>query len=342
MSTVTTIGLDIAKSVFQVHGISVTGEVLIRRQVRRGQVLKFFASLPPCLIGIEACASAHHWSRELQSLGHQVRLMPPAYVKPYVKRQKNDMADAEAICEAVARPTMRFVETKTCEQQSVLMLHRVRQMQVRQKTMLTNAIRAHLAEFGVVAKIGREGIDELLLLVRDGDERIPELARACVLALAEQLVLLKRQILEMDRRITACHRANEVSRRLAEIPGIGPLLASALVAHVPNPKAFASGRNLAAWIGLVPKQNTSGGKERLGGVTKQGNRYLRSMLTIGALAVIRYAQRHGTRRPWIVQLLTRRATKVAAVALANKMARMVWAIMAKGERYREPVVGQAA
>jgi transposase len=305
-------------------------------------VLKFFASLPPCLIGIEACASAHHWSRELQSLGHEVKLMPPAYVKPYVKRQKNDMADAEAICEAVTRPTMRFVETKTCEQQSILMLHRVRQMQVRQKTMLTNAIRAHLAEFGLVAKIGREGVDELLLMVRDGDERIPELAQACILALAEQLVLVKRQILEMDRRITACHRANEVSRRLAEIPGIGPLLASALVAHVPNPRAFSSDRNLAARIGLVPKQHSSGGKERLGGVTKQGNRYLRSLLTVGALAVIRFAQRHGTRRPWIVQLLARRATKVAAVALANKMARMVWAIMAKGERYREPVVGQAA
>ena len=342
MSTVTTIGLDIAKSVFQVHGISASGEVLIRRQIRRGQVLKFFAALPPCLIGIEACAAAHHWLRELQSLGHEVKLMPPAYVKPYVKRQKNDMADAEAICEAVTRPTMRFVETKTCEQQSILMLHRVRQMQVRQRTMLTNAIRAHLAEFGVVAKIGREGMDELLLLVRDGDERVPELARACILALAEQLVLIKRQILEMDRRITACHRASEVSRRLAEIPGVGPLLASALVAPVPNPKAFSSGRNLAAWIGLVPKQNSSGGKERLGGVTKQGNRYLRSMLTVGALAVIRYAQRHGTRRPWLVQLLARRATKVAAVALANKMARMVWAIMAKGERYREPLVGQAA
>jgi transposase len=240
MSTVTTIGLDIAKSVFQVHGISATGEVLIRRQVRRGQVLKFFASLPPCLVGIAACASAHHCSRELQSLGHQVKLMPPAYVKPYVKRQKNDMADAEAICEAVTRPTMRFVETKTCEQQSILMLHRVRLMQVRQKTMLTNAIRAHLAEFGLVAKIGREGVDELPLLVHDGDERIPELAR----------------------RITACHRASEVSRRLAEIPGVGPLLASALVAHVPNPKAFSSGRNLAAWIGLVPKQNSTGGKER--------------------------------------------------------------------------------
>ncbi len=190
--------------------------------------------------------------------------MPPAYVKPYVKRQKNDLADAEAICEAVTRPTMRFVETKTCEQQSMLMLHRVRLMQVRQRTMLTNAIRAHLAEFGPVAKIGREGVDELLLIIRDGDERVPELARACVLALAAQLVLVKRQILEMDRRITARHRASEVSRRLAEIPGIGPLLASALVAHVPNPRAFSSGRNLAAWIGLVPKQNSSGGKERLG------------------------------------------------------------------------------
>src|SRR3954454_23501807 len=341
MGAVTVIGLDIAKSVFQVHGIDAAGTIVIQRQIRRGQVLPFFASLRPCLVGIEACATAHHWSRELQHPGHQVRLMPPAYVKPYVKRQKNDRADAEAICEAVTRPTMRFVETKTCEQQSVLMLHRVRQMQVRQKTMLTNAIRAHLAEFGVVAKIGREGVDELLLLVRDGDERIPELARACVLALAEQLVLVKRQILEMDRRITACHRASEVSRRLAEIPGVGPLLASALVAHVPNPRSFSCGRNLAAWIGLVPKQSSSGGKERLGGVTKQGNRYLRSMLTVGALAVIRYAQRHGTRRPWLVQLLARRATKVAAVALANKMARMVWAIMVKGERYREPVV-QAA
>src|SRR3954466_4869407 len=341
MGAVTVIGLDIAKSAFQVHGIDAAGTIVIQRQIRRGQVLTFFASVPPCLVGIEACATAHHWSRELQQLGHCVRLMPPAYVKPYVKRQKNDRADAEAICEAVTRPTMRFVETKTCEQQSVLMLHRVRFMLVKQRTMLTNAIRAHLAEFGLVARVGREGADELIATVREGDAPIPELARACILALAEQLVLVKRQILEMDRRITACHRANEVSRRLAEIPGIGPLLASALVAHVPNPKAFSSGRNLAAWIGLVPKQNSSGGKERLGGVTKQGNRYLRSMLTVGALAVIRFAQRNGTRRPWIVQLLARRATKVAAVALANKMARMVWAIMAKGERYREPVV-QAA
>jgi transposase len=341
MGDVMTIGLDIAKSVFQVHGVDATGAVVIRRQVRRAHVVKFFAALPPCLVGIEACATAHHWARELEAVGHRVKLMPPAYVKPYVKRQKNDMADAEAICEAVTRPTMRFVETKTRQQQSVLMLHRVRLMQVRQRTMLTNAIRAHLAEFGIVARIGRQGVDELLAIVQHEDERIPPLARACVLALAEQLRLVKQQILEMDRRINACHRASEVSRRLAEIPGVGPLLASALVAHVPDPRAFSSGRNLAAWIGLVPKQNSSGGKERLGGVTKQGNRYLRSMLTVGALAVIRYAEQHGTKRPWIVQLLARRPAKVAAIALANKMARMAWAIMAKGERYREPVLTQA-
>jgi len=343
MEDVSTIGLDIAKSVFQVHGIDAVGEVIVRRQVKRAQVLKFFASLPPCLVGIEACASAHHWSRELQALGHRVKLMPPSYVKPYVKRQKNDTADAEAICEAVTRPTMRFVATKTTEQQSVLMLHRVRLLLVRHRTKLTNAIRAHMAEFGVVAPIGRQGVEKLLAVIDDGsDERIPILARRCLIALGEQLLLVKNQILEMDRRILVCHRSSEVSRRLAEMPGVGPLLATALVATIPDPRAFSSGRNLAAWIGLVPKQNSSGGKERLGGVTKQGNRYLRSLLTVGALAVIRYAERHGTKRPWILKLLARRSTKVAAVALANKMARMAWAIMAKDEPYREPVLAQAA
>jgi transposase len=343
MEDISTIGLDIAKSVFQVHGTNAAGEVVIRRQVKRAQVLKFFASLPPCLVGIEACASAHHWSRELQALGHRVKLMPPSYVKPYVKRQKNDTADAEAICEAVTRPTMRFVATKTTEQQSVLMLHRVRLLLVRHRTKLTNAIRAHMAEFGVVAPIGRQGVEKLLAVIDDGsDERIPILARRCLMALGEQLLLVKNQILEMDRRILVCHRSSEVSRRLAEMPGVGPLLATALVATIPDPRAFSSGRNLAAWIGLVPKQNSSGGKERLGGVTKQGNRYLRSLLTVGALAVIRYAERHGTKRPWILKLLARRSTKVAAVALANKMARMAWAIMAKDEPYREPVLAQAA
>jgi transposase len=238
---------------------------------------------------------------------------------------------------------MRFVATKTTEQQSVLMLHRVRLMLVRHRTKLTNAIRAHMTEFGVVAPIGCQGVEKILAVIDDGsDERIPILARRCLMALGDQLLLVKNQIVEMDRRILVCHRSSEVSRRLAEIPGVGPLLATALVATIPDPKAFSSGRNLATWIGLVPKQNSSGGKERLGGVTKQGNRYLRSLLTVGALAVIRYAERHGTKRPWILKLLARRSTKVAAVALANKMARMAWAIMAKDEPYREPVLAQAA
>jgi transposase len=313
--------------------------VVIRRQLKRRYVLAFFQKLPPCLIGIEACASSHYWSRELQALGHTVRLMPAAYVKPYVKRQKNDAADAEAICEAVTRANMRFVETKTPEQQSCLMLHRTRHLLIRQQTAVINAIRAHLAEFGIVAPLGRLGVEALLGVVADPkDQRVPEVARACLAALGAQLRVLKKQILEFDRMINAWHRSNEASKRLDEIPGVGPALATALVASVANPRAFRSGRDFSAWIGLVPRQHSSGGKDKLGSISKQGDRYLRGLFTAGALAVIRYAKIHGTKhRPWLAALLARRPTKVAAIALANKLARMAWAMMAKGECYKEPV-----
>ena len=262
MHTITTIGFDIAKSVFQVHGVDATGRVIMRRQLKRRHVLAFFQKLPPCLVGIEACASSHHWSRELQALGHTVRLMPPAYVKPYVKRQKNDMADAEAICEAVTRANMRFVPTKTPEQQSCLMLHRTRHLFIRQQIAVINSIRAHLAEFGIVAPVGRKGVTELLQIVADtNDKRVSEVARACLAALGTQLLSIKKQILEFDRMIMAWHRSNQTSKRLHYIPGIGPMLATALVASVADPRTFRSGRNFSAWVGLVPKQHSSGGKE---------------------------------------------------------------------------------
>ena len=339
MAFVATVGLDIAKNVFQVHGVDAVGQVVVRQRLVRRRVLAFFEKLAPCLVGIEACSTSHYWARELIARGHEVRLVPAQYVKPYVKRGKNDAADAEAICEAVTRPTMRFVPVKTPEQQSVMLLHRVRLMLNRQRTQLSNATRAHLSEFGIVAPIGRRGLDQLLAIVADaGDTRVPADARLCLKMLAAQLTVVKHQILENDRRVRASARATDLGRRLMEVPGVGPLLASALTAAICDPAAFKTGRNLAAWIGLVPKQNSSGGKERLGSISKAGNRYLRQMLVVGAMAVIRYAERHGTRRPWLVQLMQRRSTKVAAVALANKMARIIWALMTSGERYREPHV----
>lgn len=269
--------------------------------------------------------------------------MPPRYVKPYVKRNKNDAADAEAICEAVTRPTMRFVPIKSPDQQSVLMVHRTRHLFVRQRTSLINAIRAHLAEFGIVAGVGRNGVKALLATIANGkDDRLPSAARDCLMALAAQLELVDRQISAADRQVLAWHRQNEVSRRLEAIPGVGPLVATALVASVPDPGVFRSGRDLSAWIGLVPKQNSTGGKEKLGNISKAGNRYLRKLLVVGALSVIKRAKLLGyTRHPWLVRLMERRSTMIAAVALANKIARMAWAMMARGETYRAPLPAAA-
>ena len=327
MQSISTIGLDIAKSVFQVHGVDAAGQVVIRRQLKRRHVLAFFQKLPPCLVGIEACASSHHWSRELQALGHTVRLMPPAYVKPYVKRQKNNSTDTEAICEAVTRPNMRFVPTKTVEQQGCLMLHRACHLLIRQQTAVINSIRAYLAEFGMSPPSGA-GVSSSCrksspIQLTAGSQ----VARACLAALGSQLRALKAQILEFDRRIIAWHRSSATSKRLDAIPGVGPALATALVASVADANAFRSGRDFSAWVGLVPKQNSSGGKDKLGSISKQGDRYLRSLFTADALAVIRYAKIHGTdHRPWLTRLLVRRPTKVAAIALANKLARTCIAV----------------
>jgi transposase len=343
MGEVSTIGLDIAKSVFQVHGVDDTGAVVIRRRISRAKVLEFFCGLSPCLVGIEACPSAPHWGRELAALGHTVRPMPPSYVKAYLKRSKNDANDAAAICEAVTRPSMRFVPTKSAQQQSGLMLHRSRQLLVRQRTMLSNAIRGHMAELGIISAKGRNGTAALLQIIANtDDDHIPPIARFCLEVLARQYKALTAEIGSIDKRIHAWHRACEDSRRLEQIPGIGPIVATALVAEIGNWKQFRSGRNLAAWIGLVPKQHSTGGKERLGSITKQGNRYLRWLLVAGAMAVIRYARQHGTKRLWLTRLIERRPAKVAAVALANKIARMAWAIMVHGDRYQEPKLPLAA
>jgi len=340
---ITTIGLDIAKNVFQVHGIDAQGSVVVTRQLRRSRLIAFFEKLGPCLVGMEACATAHYWAREITRLGHEVRLMPPGYVKAYVKRGKNDAADAAAICEAVTRPSMRFVPVKSAEQQSALMLHRTRDLLIRQRTQLINAIRAHLAELGLVAAKGREGVRKLMALVAEESEAcLPVLARFACQALAAQLVDVQNQIGALERRIHAEHRASEASRRLETIPGIGVITASALVGTLTDPGAFRSGREFAAWVGLVPRQNSTGGKERLGGISKQGDRYLRRLLVVGALAVLKQARARPDKHPWLSQLLARRPAKVVAVALANKMARTAWAVLARGESYRAPAVAVAA
>jgi transposase len=341
---VTTLGLDLAKNVFQVHGVDAAGKIILQRQLRRGQVIAFFKKLPHCLVGMEACATSHYWARELTKLGHTVRLMPASYVKAYVRRQKNDAADAAAICEAVTRPSMRFVPVKTAEQQAALMLHRSRALLVRQRTQLINALRAHLAEIGLVAATGVDGLKSLLAIVGKAAETddLPAPMRQALEAIIDQLAALQEQIGTLERGIHAQHRAREASQRLATIPGIGVIGATAIAATVTDPSAFKSGRELAAWIGLVPRQSSTGGKQKLGGISKQGDRYLRRLLIVGATAVIRHARAHPERHPWIMKLLAKKPAKKVAVALANKMARIAWAILAKGGTYRAPALAAAA
>jgi transposase len=336
MGKIITIGLDIAKNVFQVHGVDATGSVVVRQKFRRSDVLTFFERTEPSLVGIEACATAHYWARSIMALGHKVKLMPPTYVKPYVKRQKNDAADAEAICEAVTRPTMRFVPVKGEEQQGILVLHRTRELLIRQRTMLINALRGHLAEFGIVMRQGRAGVATLVTLVEhDEHDLIPEIARKALLAVVDQLRDAHDRIGAIERNIQLWHHSNEQSRRLETIPGIGPITASAIAATITDPSLFTSGRQLAAWIGLVPRQNSSGGKERLGHISKKGDPYIRRLLVIGAHAVLRFARNgKATTTKWAAALLARKPYKLAAVALANKMARIVWALLTKNEEFR--------
>ncbi len=334
--TIATIGLDLAKNVFQVHAIDGEGNVLLRKTLRRAQVLPFFEKTPSCLVGIEACGTSHHWGRELTRLGHEVRLMPPAYVKPYVKRGKTDAADAEAICEAVSRPTMRFVPIKSKEQQALLSMHRARDLFVKQRTQLINMMRGMLAEFGITIS---EGIGRALIKARQivEGEALDTPAEASQMAavLGEQALNIHLRLREIDRALAACQRENAAALRVATVPGVGPITATAIVASVPTPELFASGRQFAAWLGLTPLQKSSGGKERLGRISKMGDKYIRRLLITGATSMVRRAkERPETVDPRLVDLLARKPTRVATVAMANKMARMIWAIMLRGETYR--------
>ena len=336
MGDVTTIGLDIAKSVFQAHGADASGSVIFRKRLSRGRLLAFFAAQPPCVVAMEACAGAHHWGRELMRLGHTVRLIPAAYVKPFVRRQKNDMADSEAICEAAQRPTMRSVAVKTDEQQASAILFRARDLFVRQRTQCINALRGHLNEFGMVVSRGVPHVASLIARLEDTEEAIPPGARKILQALVTTLRALDAQVAELDAEITQQAKANPVARRLMTIPGVGPITATAITALTPTVDGFAGGRHFAAWLGLTPSERSSGNKRRLGAISKMGEHTLRRLLIIGASAVV---QRTGPRAPsgsWLARMLARKPKMLVVVALANKMARIVWALLARGDVYRAP------
>lgn len=331
---VAVIGLDLAKNVFQLHGIDADGRVLVRRQVRRNQLLNYFEQLPRCLVGMEACATAHYWGRELKRLGFDVKLMPPAYVKPYVKRGKNDAADAEAICEAVTRPTMRFVPIKSSERQALLMQHKTRDLLVRQRTALINALRGHLAEFGIVTARGPMGVRAAIEALRSAKDELPTAARLAFGHIRKQLEEFDVKIAELDRIILKWCRTDATARRLMTIPGVGPLTASVISASVGDASEFKSARQFSAWLGLTPRQNSSGGKEKLGGITKQGDRNIRRLLVVGATALLRRARTNKAAFPWLAQLLERKPARLASVAAANKTARVAWAILRRQEVYR--------
>lgn len=341
-----TIGLDISKHVFQIHAVNEEGAVAIIKRLRRWQLLAYIAALPPSRIALEACGTAHHWARELSRLGHDVLLLPPAYVKPYVKRGKNDAADAEAICEAVMRPSMRFVPVKSCESQAALMVHKVREQLVRTRTRLVNVLRSHLAEFGIVAAAGISRIGELKALIGDArDERVPHLARRALAPVVRQIAALDDDIKELEAEIKGLAKADEGAKRLDTIPGVGPIIASAAALLVPDAKLFRSGRHFAAWLGLTPRQNASGLKERRGRTSKMGNPYLRTLLVIGATSMVRRAQRlkadESAANPallFITRLLRRKPARLVTVAYANKLARIIWALLAKGGTYRNVAV----
>jgi transposase len=328
------IGLDIAKNVFQVHGVDEAGQVVLKRRLRRSDVLHLFSELEPVVVGIEACHTGHHWAREIRALGHDVRLMPPQFVKPYVKSQKNDAADAEAICEAVQRPSMRFVPIKTAEQQSILLLHRTRDLLIRQRSSLISAIKAHCAEFGIVVGRNMRDIERLIATLRSAWSHLPDVACEMLDVLAAQLRDVAERVRAVEARLLAWHRSSDVSQRLATIPGIGPITASAVAATIVDAKQFKSGRQFAAWLGLVPQQHSSGGKDRLGGISKRGDGYLRRLFIHGARAIVGWRKRSATKPdPWIDALLSRRHTNVATVAMANKSARVAWAVMNTGVDY---------
>jgi transposase len=332
--TIIRIGLDTSKHVFQIHGVDENEKPVLRRQIRRSEIEKFFAKLAPTRIGIEACGASHHWARVLRGLGHEVLLMPPQYVKPYVQRGKNDAIDAEAICEAMSRPKMRFVPVKTADSQAALTMLGVRDLLVKQRTMLINAIRGHAAEFGVTAPKGPQQVPELLRRVA-AEESVPALAREMLGLLASQLEALNAQLKAIEARLMAWHRQAQASQCLATIPGIGPIGGVSFTLKVPDPKAFRSGRHFAAWIGITPRENSTAGKHRPGKISREGDESLRRLLVLGATAVIRQAKA-GRASAWLLGLLARKPKKLAAVALANKMARIIWAMMVSGETYRRP------